>query len=523
MGQSPAPRRRRRARPRDHQRADPRPLGDRQGRRRRQATAASSASARPATPTSWPGVTRIVIGAATEVIAGEGLILTAGGIDCHVHFICPQQIDEALARGHHHDHRRRHRAGRRHQGDHLHARRLAPRADAARPPTRFPVNIGLLGKGNTSLPAALVRADPRRRVGLKLHEDWGTTPAAIDCCLRGRRRATTCRSRSTPTRSTSRASSRTRSPRSRAGRSTPTTPRAPAAGTRPTSSRSCGEPNVLPSSTNPTRPYTRQHPRRAPRHAHGLPPPRPGDPRGPGVRREPHPRARPSPPRTCCTTSARSRMISSRLPGDGPRRRGHPAHLADRAQDEGAARRARRATRRATTTSASGATSPSTRSTRRSRTASRTRSARSRSASSPTSCCGGPAFFGVKPELVLKGGIDRLGADGRRQRVDPDAAAGAARGRCSARSARRGRGDSLAFVSQARAGRRAACRALRPRASARRRCAACRGLGKRDMVLNDALPRIEVDPETYEVRADGELLTCEPAQVLPMAQRYFLF
>ena len=120
----------------------------------------------------------------------------------------------------------------------------------------LPMNLGFLGKGNASLPEALVEQIEAGAIGLKLHEDWGTTPAAIDSCLTRRRRSTTSRWRSTPTRSTSRASSRTRSPRSRAARSTPTTPRARAAATRPTSSRRAASRNVLPSSTNPTRPYT---------------------------------------------------------------------------------------------------------------------------------------------------------------------------------------------------------------------------------------------------------------------------
>ncbi len=131
----------------------------------------------------------------------------------------------------------------------------------------------------------------------------------------------------------------------------------------------------------------REHGRRAPRHADGVPPPRFGHRRGPGVRREPHPqgndrrRGRAARPR-------RDQHDEQRQPGDGPRRRGHPAHLADRAQDEGAARLAGTAIRHATTTPASSATSPSTRSTRRGPTASRTRWARSKSASGPTWCCG---------------------------------------------------------------------------------------------------------------------------------------
>ena len=180
-------------------------------------------------------------------------------------------------------------------------------------------------------------------------------------------------------------------------------------------------------------------------------------------------------------------------------------HLADGAQDARAARAAARASRATTTTCASAATSRSTRSTRRSRTASSHEVGSVEVGKLADLVLWKPAFFGVKPELVHQGRLHRLGADGRRERVDPDAAAGASCGRCSARSAARPAATSLAFVSQ-RVARR---RARRARYGLDKRLVAvrgCRALGKRDMKLNDALPQIEVDPETYEVRADGELL-----------------
>ena len=134
-----------------------------------------------------------------------------------------------------------------------------------------------------------------------------------------------------------------------------------------------------------------------------------------------------------------------------------------------------------------------------------------------------PAFFGVKPDMVLIGGIHRRRADGRPQRLDPDAAAGALPADVRRLSARPRTNSSVTFVSPGGARRRPA-RQARRRQAAGRRCENTRGgIGKRSMVLNDATPHVEVDPETYEVRADGELLTCEPATVLPMAQRYFLF
>ena len=264
--------------------------------------------------------------------------------------------------------------------------------------------------------------------------------------------------------------------------------------------RVCGEPNVLPSSTNPTRPFTVNT---LDEHldmlmvCHHLDR---EDPRGRRVRREPDPRrddrGRGHPPRP-----RRDQHDVERQPGDGPDRRGHHAHLADRAQDEAAARRARRR-RAATTTSGSGATSRSTRSTRRSRTASSHDVGSVEVGKLADLVLWQPAFFGAKPAAGAQGRLHRVGADGRRERLDPDAAAGAACGRCSARSAAPPARHRLAFVSRAARRRRRSARA-RPRASAVVAVRDCRGLGKRDMKLNDALPQIEVDPETYEVRADG--------------------
>jgi urease subunit alpha len=199
-------------------------------------------------PDIQPGVT-IAIGAGTEIIAGEGMIVTAGGIDSHIHFICPQQIEEALMSG---------------VTTMLgggtgpatgtyattctpgpwHIQRMLEAADA------FPMNLGFLGKGNASLPEPLREQVRAGAIGLKLHEDWGTTPAAIDNCLAWPTRWT-CRWRSTPTRSTNPASSKTRSPPSRAAPSTPSTPKARAAATRRTSSRSPACPTCCP--RRPTR------------------------------------------------------------------------------------------------------------------------------------------------------------------------------------------------------------------------------------------------------------------------------
>ena len=288
----------------------------------------------------------------------------------------------------HHDARRRHRPG-----------RPAPTRPPARPGpgtcTRmlqaaeaFPMNLGFLGKGNASQPRARCASRSRPApCGLKLHEDWGTTPAAIDCCLAVADEMdvqvaihTDTLNESGFVEDTHRRLQRPHDPHvsHRRRRRRPRARHHPACA----ASRTCCR-----------RPPTRRGPTRSTRideHldmlmvCHHLDP---GDRRGRGLRREPHPardhrrRGHPARPR-------RLQHDVVRLPGDGPRRRGDHPHLADGAQDEAPARRARRTTPATTTTSASGATSPNTRSTRPSRTASRTWSARSRPASWPIWCCG---------------------------------------------------------------------------------------------------------------------------------------
>ena len=280
-------------------------------------------------PDIQPGVD-IVIGPGTEIIAGEGKIVTAGGIDAHIHFICPQQIEEALysgittmlgggtgpATG---------TAATTCTPGPWHIARMLQAAEA------FPMNLGFFGKGNASRPEALVEQIEAGACGLKLHEDWGTTPAAIDCCLTVAD-ATTCRSRFTPTPSMNPVSSRTRSPPSRAARSMPTTPKARAAAMRRTSSGSAARPmscrrrpirhGPTPSTRSTsistcswsaitsTRPFPRTWP---------SPKPHPA--------RDHRRRGYPARPR---------RVLHDvlRQPGDGARRRSHHPHLADGAQDE---------------------------------------------------------------------------------------------------------------------------------------------------------------------------------------------
>jgi hypothetical protein len=253
-------------------------------------------------PDTQPGVD-IVIGPGTEAIAGEGRILTAGGFDSHIHFICPQQIEDALHSGlttmlgggtgpAHGTLATTCTPGPWHIG------RMLQAADA------FPMNLAFAGKGNASRPAALVEQIEAGACALKLHEDWGTTPGAIDCCLSVADDMDVQVMIHTDTlnesgfventlaaigdRTHPRLSHRGRGRRARArhheGRGVPE------------------HPALL---DQPDDALHREHARRASRHAHGLPPPRQVDPRGRGLRRKPHPR-RPSPPRTSCTTWARS-------------------------------------------------------------------------------------------------------------------------------------------------------------------------------------------------------------------------
>ena len=250
----------------------------------------------------------------------------------------------------------------------------------------FPMNLGFLGKGNASLPEPLREQIEAGAIGLKLHEDWGTTPAAIDNCLAVADELDVQVAIHTDTLNES-GFVETRSPRSRAARSTPSTPKARAAAMRPDIIKVCGEPNVLPSSTNPTRPYTVNT---LDEHldmlmvCHHLDPAIAEDVAfaESRIRRE-----------TIAAEDILHDLGAFSMMSSDSQAMGRVGEVIIRTWQtahkmKAAARRARTATPRATTTSASSATSRSTRSTRRSRTASRTSSARSKRASSPTSCCG---------------------------------------------------------------------------------------------------------------------------------------
>ena len=464
-------------------------------------------------PDTQPGVD-IIIGPGTEIIAAEGRIVTAGGIDCHIHFICPQQVEDAL-----------------HSGvttmigggtgpahgtlattctpGPWHIRRMLEAADS------LPMNIGLAGKGNASRPEGLVEQIRAGACALKLHEDWGTTPGAIDCCLTVAEGMDVQVMIHTDTLNESGFVENTL--KAIAGRTIHAYHTEGAGGGHaPDIIRVVGSQNVIPSSTNPTRPYTANT---IEEHldmlmvCHHLDRAIPEDVAfaESRIRRE--------------TIAAEDilhdlgafSIISSDSQamgrvGEVITRTWQTAHKmkVQRGRLEGEAGendnlRARRYVAKYTINPAVahgisahvGSVEPGKRA---------------------DLVIWSPAFFGAKPEMSLIGGQIVMAQMG-----DPNAsiptpqpmysrpmfgALGRAVGAAavhfvSAAGLESGATDGLAKQAVAVAG--------------------TRGIGKRDMRLNDATPEIEVDPETYEVRADGQLLTCEPATELPLAQRYFLY
>ncbi|ATE61445.1 urease subunit alpha [Thauera sinica] len=466
-------------------------------------------------PDVQPGVT-VPVGAGTEVIAGEGMILTAGGIDSHIHWICPQQIEEALASG----------VTTMLGGGtgpatgtfattctpgpwHIH--RMLEAAEA------FPMNLGFFGKGNASLPAPLKEQVAAGAMGLKLHEDWGTTPAAIDNCLTVADEMDVQVAIHTDTLNESGFVEATLA--AFKGRTIHTFHTEGAGGGHaPDIIRAVGRANVLPSSTNPTRPYTVNT---IDEHldmlmvCHHLDPAIAEDVAfaESRIRRE-----------TIAAedilhdTGAFSMMSSDSQAmgrvGEVVIRTWQTAHKMKvqrgaLPQDAGAGNdnfRVRRYIAKYTINPAiTHGISHVVGSMEEGKLA--------------DLVLWRPAFFGVKPSLILKGGMIAAAAMG-----DPNASIPTPQPvhyRPMFGAFGKALKTSVTFVSQAALHNPevAALGLAKPLVAVR----GCRRLGKGDMVLNDAMPAIEVDPETYAVRADGELLVCEPADVLPMAQRYFLF
>ncbi|MFC4667900.1 urease subunit alpha [Seohaeicola nanhaiensis] len=466
-------------------------------------------------PDTQPGVD-IIIGPGTEAIAGEGRILTAGGFDSHIHFICPQQIEDAL-----------------HSGlttmlgggtgpahgtlattctpGPWHMARMLQAADA------FPMNLAFAGKGNASLPAALEEQVLGGACALKLHEDWGTTPAAIDCCLSVADAMDVQVMIHTDTLNESGFVEHTL--KAMKGRTIHAFHTEGAGGGHaPDIIRVCGEQHVLPSSTNPTRPFTVNT---LEEHldmlmvCHHLDKSIPEDVAfaESRIRRETiaaedilHDMGAFSIIASDSQAMGRVGEVLIRTWQTADKMKKQRGRLPEEQGDNDNFRVRRYIAKYTINPAIAHGISREIGSVEEGKRA--------------DLVLWNPAFFGVKPEMVLMAGTIVCAQMG-----DPNASIPTpqpvytrpmwgAYGRSVEHSA-------VTFVSAA-----AQDSGIRERLGLAKQTVAVantRSIGKSDLILNSATPRIEVNPETYEVRADGELLTCEPASVLPMAQRYFLF
>ncbi|MCD7058705.1 urease subunit alpha [Pelagibacterium xiamenense] len=466
-------------------------------------------------PDTQPGVT-IIIGPTTEIIAGEGKIVTAGGFDSHIHFICPQQIEEALmsgvttmlggGTGPAHGTLATTCTGA------WHIERMIESFDA------FPMNLALAGKGNASLPAPLEEMVLAGASSLKLHEDWGTTPAAIDNCLSVADAFDVQVMIHTDTLNESGFVEDTVA--AFKGRTIHAFHTEGAGGGHaPDIIKVASFNNVIPSSTNPTRPYTRNT---IAEHldmlmvCHHLDPAIPEDVAfaESRIRKETiaaedilHDMGAFSIIASDSQAMGRVGEVLIRTWQTADKMKRQRGRLPEETGDNDNAR-ARRYIAKYTINPAI------------------THGVSAHVGSIETGkradiVVWNPAFFGVKPDMVLLGGSIAAAPMG-----DPNASIPtpqpmhyrpmfAAYGKLRTNS-------SVTFVSRA-----AAEAGLRDRLGVAKKLVAVEntrgGISKASMIHNSATPHIDVDPETYEVRADGELLTCEPADVLPMAQRYFLF
>jgi urease subunit alpha len=465
-------------------------------------------------PDIQEGVT-IVVGPGTEAIAGEGHILTAGSIDTHIHFICPQQIETALASG-----VTTLLGGGTGPATGTNATTCTPGsfhlARMLQAAEGLPVNLGFFGKGNASTPDALEEQIRAGACGLKLHEDWGTTPAAIDCCLSVADRFDVQVCIHTDTLNEAGFVEDTIA--AIGGRTIHTFHTEGAGGGHaPDIIRICGETNVLPSSTNPTRPYTRNT---LEEHLDMLMVCHHLDPRIPEdvafaesrIRRETIAAEDILHDLGAFSIIASDSQAMGRV-GEVILRTFQTAHKMKVQRGPLAGDSTRNDNTRLKRYIAKTTINPAI-----------AHGLDSQVGSVEVGKLGDlvlwkPGFFGVKPELVIKGGsiVWAQMGDANASIPTPGPVHGrpmfAAFGGALVPSC-------LTFVSQA-----SLEEDLPRRLGLRRPCvpvAHTRGIGKKEMRNNTALPKVEVDPQTYEVFADGELLTCEPAEVLPMAQRYFL-
>ncbi|MBW4559468.1 MAG: urease subunit alpha [Trichormus sp. ATA11-4-KO1] len=457
----------------------------------------------------------IIIGPGTEALAGEGMILTAGGIDSHIHFICPQQIEVAIASG-----ITTMIGGGTGPATGTNAttctpgpwniHRMLQAADA------FPVNLGFLGKGNTSQPQGIVEQVLAGAMGLKLHEDWGTTPATIDTCLSVADEYDVQVAIHTDTLNEAGFVEDTIAAFKHRAIHTYHTEGA-GGGHAPDIIKVCSQANVLPSSTNPTRPYTVNT---LEEHldmlmvCHHLDSGIPEDVAfaESRIRRETiaaedilHDLGAFSMIASDSQAMGRVGEVIIRTWQTSHKMKVQRGSLAEDGQADNF--RAKRYVAKYTINSAI--------------THGIAQYVGSVEAGKLADLClWRPAFFGVKPEIVIKGGMIAWSQMGDANASIPTPQPVHTRPMFGSFAGAR-HATSLTFVSQA-----ALEREIPSQLNLQKTAVAVSGtrqVSKRDMKLNDALPHIEVDPETYEVRANGELLICEPATVLPMAQRYFLF
>ncbi|WP_457584171.1 urease subunit alpha [Ensifer canadensis] len=467
-------------------------------------------------PDMQPGVT-IIVGPGTEVIAGEGKIVTAGGMDSHIHFICPQQIEEALMSG------LTCMLGGGTGPAHgtlattctpgpWHLARMIEAADA------FPMNLAFAGKGNASLPGALVEMVLAGATSLKLHEDWGSTPAAVDCCLGVADEYDVQVMIHTDTLNESGFVEDTIAAiRGRTIHAFHT--EGAGGGHAPDIIKICGQPNVIPSSTNPTRPYTTNT---LAEHldmlmvCHHLSPSIPEDIAfaESRIRKE-----------TIAAEDILHDIGAFSIISSDSQAMGRVGEVAIRTwQTADKMKRQRGALPQETGDNDNF----------------RVKRYIAKYTINPAIAHGlsheigslevgkradlvlwNPAFFGVKPDMVLIGGTIAAAPMGDPNASIPTPQPVHYRPMFGAYGKSR-TNSSVTFVSQA-----SLDAGLAARLGVAKQLVAVKntrgGIGKASMIHNNLTPHVEVDPETYEVRADGELLTCEPATVLPMAQRYFLF
>src|SRR4051812_31098611 len=465
-------------------------------------------------PDIQPGVT-IPIGAGTEAIAGGGMIVTAGGIDSHIHFICPQQIEEALMSG-----VTTMLGGGTGPATGTFATTCTPGPwhihSMLRAAEAFPMNLGFLGKGNASLPLPLLEQIKAGAIGLKLHEDWGTTPAAIDNCLDVAEETDTQVAIHTDTLNES--GFVETSVKAMKGRSIATFHTEGAGGGHaPDIIRVCGEPNVLPSSTNPTMPYTVNT---IAEHldmlmvCHHLDPAIAEDVAfaESRIRRE-----------TIAAEDILHDLGAFSMMSSDSQAMGRVGEVVIRTWQTAHKMKVQRGALKGDPSDSDNA---------------RVKRYIAKYTINPAITHGvghlvgsveegkiadlvlwKPAFFGVKPSLILKGGMIAAAAMG-----DPNASIPTPQPvhyRPMFGAFGKGLRSSVIFVSKASLKNKSVEKLNldKPLVAVKN----IREVGKKDMVHNSWQPKISVDPETYEVRADGELLACEPAKILPMAQRYFLF